>query len=800
MNSDQEQLKFHCLGGGNEVGRSCHILEYKGKVVMLDAGVHPAYTGLESLPFYDDFDLSRVDILLISHFHLDHAASLPYVMQHTNFKGRVFMTYPTKAIYRWLLNDFVRVTNISDDLNNDADENANSFLYTNEDLNESFDKIETVDYHSTVEVEGIKFTAYHAGHVLGAAMFFIEMGGLKILFTGDYSREEDRHLSSAEVPQKRPDLLITESTFGTATHIPRIERELKLTKMIHSTIQQGGRCLLPVFALGRAQEILLILDEYWQQHKDLQKTPIYYASELAKRCMAVYQRYIYMMNDSIKVKMAETNVNPFFFKYIKNISHIDKMNDSHPCVIIASPGMLQSGLSRRVLEKWSPDPRNSVIMTGYSIDGTLAKNLLREPAEIPSMNNPEVMIPRRINVEEISFAAHVDFEQNSEFIDLVNPKTIVLVHGESNPMGRLKSALLSKYQKLRSTEDEIKIYNPKNSTVLSLEFKAQKVAKVVGQLASSLPENGEELSGILVQKNFNINLVAVDDVKEFTTLTTTTITQKQSLRCHANRSLVHWQFSQMFGHVNILLDSEDIYEFEVMDCVKIRHNDRKYLTSIEWESGIMEDTIADSAVAILLSCDSLPASVKLTSHSCSHAHAPGNSHQHEHEHSEVVKQVTNNVSVKKENGNVEPGSEKSVQVKNEPGLHEIKVKQEPDLDVMVKQEPDVELPETNSKEDVLPNRENIISSLDGGDQSIVKHCHITGDIRLERIVELLKTQFGQSFKHDLSANRGVIQIGRNEAVIDYKNFTVECKSGALKGRIEGVLTRSLDLVSPLCQR
>ncbi|TID30493.1 hypothetical protein CANINC_000846 [Pichia inconspicua] len=757
MNGEDEKLKFHCLGGGNEVGRSCHILEYKGKVVMLDAGVHPAYTGLESLPFYDDFDLSRVDILLISHFHLDHAASLPYVMQHTNFKGRVFMTYPTKAIYKWLLNDFVRVTNIADD--SESDENKNSFLYTDEDLAESFDKIETVDYHSTIDVDGIKFTAYHAGHVLGAAMFFIEMGGLKILFTGDYSREEDRHLSSAEVPHKRPDLLITESTFGTATHIPRLEREHKLTKMIHSTLQQGGKCLLPVFALGRAQEILLILEEYWEAHSDLQKYPIYYASDLAKKCMAVYQRYIYMMNEGIRKKMTETNVNPFFFKYVKNITHMERMNDRLPCVILASPGMLQSGVSRRILEKWAPDPKNSVILTGYSIDGTMAKNILREPQEIPSMNNSGTTIPRRINVEEISFAAHVDFEQNSEFIDLVNPKKIVLVHGESNPMGRLKSALLSKYKKSKNAEEEIKIYNPKNSTVLDLEFKAEKVAKVVGKLAANLPEDGDHIKGILVQKNFNVNLMAVDDIKEFTTLTTTTITQRQTIRCYANRSIVHWQFSQMFGDVNVLNDGEDNYEFKVMDCIIVKHDDKNYVTVVEWESGIMEDSIADSAVAILLSCDSAPSSVKLTSHSCMHNHHSENGHT---ENSDIVEKSSTSVK--------EEPEENTKTDKNT-----VLVKQEEHDQINVKTEP---------MEEVSISATDVYAGIDE-------------TTKLERITLLLETQFGSAFSHDLAQNKGTIKIGKNEAIINYSDFTVDCKPGALKGRIEGIIARCLELVSPL---
>lgn len=773
MSADNEQLRFHCLGGGNEVGRSCHILEYKDKVVMLDAGVHPAYSGLESLPFYDDFDLSRVDILLISHFHLDHAASLPYVMQHTNFKGRVFMTYPTKAIYKWLLNDFVRVTNLSENVGDGSGgENANSFLYTDEDLRESFDRIETIDYHSTVEVDGVKFTAYHAGHVLGAAMFFIEMGGLKILFTGDYSREEDRHLSSAEVPHKRPDLLITESTFGTATHIPRLEREHKLTKMIHSTIQQGGRCLLPVFALGRAQEILLILDEYWQEHKDLQKYPIYYASGLAKKCMSVYERYIYMMNDHIKAKMAETNTNPFFFKFIKNLASMDRMNDSSPCVLIASPGMLQSGLSRRVLEKWSPDPRNSVILTGYSVDGTMAKNIVREPSEIPSLANSENMIPRRISVEEISFAAHVDFEQNAEFIDLVNPKTIVLVHGDSNPMGRLKSALLSKYQKLRSTDKEIKIYNPKNSTVLSLEFKAQKVAKVVGQLASALPDDGDQIKGILVQKNFDINLLTVDDVRAFTTLSTTVITLKQSVRCNANRSLVHWQFSQMFGFVKVLLDSEDVYEFEVMESVRIRHNDKTYVAHVEWQCGNMEDTIADTAVAILLSCDSLPASVKLTSKSCSHNHSVP-----EQEH--FVKEVS-----------TQADEENKVYVKKEPNSGSADT-----TGITIKEDPDA----ITIKTEKLSSPSSFQSASSSVRPIYVEHCDIAPQTRLARISQMLEIQFGKAFEHNVKESCGIVRIGKNEAVINYDDFSVACKSGVLKGRIEGILSRSLDLVSPLSQ-
>eukprot|EP00126_Sphaerothecum_destruens_P012540 Sdes_comp21491_c0_seq1m20114 len=125
------------LGSGQEVGRSCHVLEYKGKTVMLDCGIHPARTGLAALPYFDEIDPASVDILLITHFHLDHIASLPYFLEKTNFKGRVFMTHPSKAIYKWMLSDYVKVSNISVD----------DMLFDEKDLERSMDKIETINFH-----------------------------------------------------------------------------------------------------------------------------------------------------------------------------------------------------------------------------------------------------------------------------------------------------------------------------------------------------------------------------------------------------------------------------------------------------------------------------------------------------------------------------------------------------------------------------------------------------------------------------------------------------------------------------
>ncbi|KTW32063.1 cleavage polyadenylation factor subunit YSH1 [Pneumocystis jirovecii RU7] len=588
-------LEFTNLGAGNEVGRSCHVIHIKGKTVMLDAGVHPAYNGIAALPFYDEIDMSTVDILLISHFHVDHVASLPYVMTKTNFKGRVFMTHPTKAIYKWLLTDFLRVSNTT----------AEEQLYEEKDLIKSLEKIEVVDYHSTIEVNGVKFTPYHAGHVLGAAMFFIEVAGIKILFTGDYSREEDRHLIPAEVPPIQPDILITESTYGTASHQPISEKESRLTSIIHSIIRRGGRVLIPVFALGRTQELMLIIDEYWHNHPELHSIPVYYACSLAKKCMTVYQTYINTMNSKIRKIFEERN--PFIFRYISSLKSLDRFEDIGPCVMLASPGMLQSGVSRALLEKWCPDPKNGLIVAGYCVEGTMAKHILNEPSEIISLSGQK--IPRRMTVEEISFEAHVDYIQNSQFIDLINANHIILVHGEQNNMGRLKSALLSKYS---HRKNEVHIYNPKNCETLKLTFKGDKIAKTIGHIAETPPENNHVISGIMVQKDFQISIMSSEDLKEFSGLTTSVIMQRQTLSFNASINILHYHLEQMFGAIEDQIDENNNRLFKVMNIVSVRCL-QKNIISLEWPGNALNDTIADSVLAIILAAENSPVSIKLAS-------------------------------------------------------------------------------------------------------------------------------------------------------------------------------------------
>lgn len=151
------------------------------------------------------------------------------------------MTHPTMSIYNYIAQDFVKVSNIG------ADEQ----IFDEADVLKSLDKIHMVDYHQEIEEKGIKFTAYRAGHVLGAAMFLMEIDGVRILYTGDYSCEKDRHLKPAEIPENcEVDIFIVESTYGVEKHEERDLREAKFKRLVHDVVRRGGKCLMPCFALG----------------------------------------------------------------------------------------------------------------------------------------------------------------------------------------------------------------------------------------------------------------------------------------------------------------------------------------------------------------------------------------------------------------------------------------------------------------------------------------------------------------------------------------------------------------------
>lgn len=562
------------LGAGSEVGRSCVVAQFRNTFIMFDCGVHPAYTGISSLPFFDLINPLEIDAILVTHFHLDHAGSLPYFTERTSFKGKVYMTHPTRAIFRWLLNDYVRVSNAS----------SKNDLFTEKELAQCYDKIIPIDYGQEIKLKSIIFTAYNAGHVLGAAMFLVRNEDVSLLYTGDYSREEDRHLRAAQIPLARIDVLVSESTYGVQCHQSKEERESRFTSEVSEIVRRGGKCLLPVFALGRAQELLLILDEYWESCRDLQGIPIYYASALAKRCMAVYQTYLNMMNDKIQ-RMAEIS-NPFHFKHVQSIKNVEAYEDRGPCVMMASPGMLQNGLSRDLFEMWCGDRRNGCIIPGYCVEGTLAKELLCDPEEILSLKGHRLAVKASINY--ISFSAHVDFIQNAEFIEECKTPEVVLVHGEGSEMGRLRSALIHRSEVKGGS---ISVHTPRNGEWVEIQGPGHLTGRYIG---SEIPS---EIEGVVhIAEDGNVSVVQKTDLFK---LDMSEIKMQEIIRVQGMPfSLFTANASQILPHSSIVVEKDRVE----IEGVVITDGGGHSLV-LQWESSFERDAIANCLIMAITSTD-----------------------------------------------------------------------------------------------------------------------------------------------------------------------------------------------------
>jgi integrator complex subunit 11 len=196
-----------------------------------------------------------------------------------------------------------------------------------------------------MEFNGIKIRAYYAGHVLGAVMFYIEYQGEKVVYTGDYNMTADRHLGPAYIEKLNPDVCITETTYATTVRDAKRAREREFFKEVHETLDRGGKVLIPVFALGRAQELCILLETYWSRTGI--KYPIYFSGGLTEKANFYYKLFTNWTNEKIKRTFVTTGENLFDFKHVKNFDwHL--VNSPQPMVLFATPGMMNAGTSLNV--------------------------------------------------------------------------------------------------------------------------------------------------------------------------------------------------------------------------------------------------------------------------------------------------------------------------------------------------------------------------------------------------------------------------------------------------------------------
>ena len=394
-----------------------------------------------------------LDCVIITHFHLDHCGALPHLTEMIGYNGPIYMTHPTKAICPILLEDYRRIT---------VERKGETNFFTAEMIAACMRKARPVYLHEVVRVDdALEIKAYYAGHVLGAAMFLVRSGSHSVLYTGDYNMTPDRHLGAAWVDRCSPDLLITESTYATTIRDSKRCRERDFLKKVHNCVEAGGKVLIPVFALGRAQELCILVETYWERMN--LSVPIYFTVGMAERANHYYKLFISWTNEKIRETFVKRNM--FDFRHIKPF---DKayVDNPGPMVVFATPGMLHAGQSLQIFKKWASNEKNMVIIPGYCVAGTVGYKLLNGAKRL---DFDKQSLEVKLRVEYLSFSAHADAKGIMQLVRLCGPKSVLLVHGERAKMQFLREKIVS--------EMGLPCHMPANGESISLEPAAPVLAE-----------------------------------------------------------------------------------------------------------------------------------------------------------------------------------------------------------------------------------------------------------------------------------------------------------------------------------
>ncbi|KAF7457246.1 Integrator complex subunit 11 [Cryptosporidium felis] len=370
------------------------------------------------------------------------------------------MTYPTKSISSVLLSDSCKImeqkilqkTNSGINPHPNDHSGASEYgFFTISDVWSCMEKVKAIQLHQTVVISGIKITPYYAGHVLGAAMFHIQVNDETIVYTGDFNMVRDRHLGPALIPKLFPSLLLSESTYATYVRPSRRSTERAFCEMVLSCLKRGGKVLIPVFAIGRAQELCILLEIFWRRMQ--LRYPIFFGGSMTEKANSYYQLFTNWTNTPLSDNIFTF---PHVLPYDKSILTL-----SGPAVLFATPGMLHTGLSLQAFKVWAPDPNNLTIIPGFCVSGTIGSKIINGAKRVfVDQKDPSTCIEVRCDVKYLSFSSHADSIGIQSLISHSEPQSIAFVHGEKQGMLNLASFV--------NTELKVPSFCPHNGSITIL--------------------------------------------------------------------------------------------------------------------------------------------------------------------------------------------------------------------------------------------------------------------------------------------------------------------------------------------
>ncbi|MDQ1371134.1 MAG: uncharacterized protein QG582_48 [Candidatus Thermoplasmatota archaeon] len=446
--NEETWLRVTALGGYREVGRSASLLTTRESKVLIDCGVAVSADDNGSTPYLSApelMPLESLDAVVITHAHLDHCGLVPVMFKYC-YEGPVYCTPPTRDLMSLLQLDFIKV----------AVGEGKKPPYESSHIRDVVMHCIPLKYGETTDISpDVRLTLQNAGHILGSSIahFHVGDGLYNIAFSGDMKFEKSWLFNASVNKFPRLETLVIESTYGGYHDMQPSRQEAgnQIREIARATLQRNGKLLLPVFAVGRSQEVMLVLEELMRNHH-IPKVPIYLDGMIFE-ATAIHTAYPEYLNSQLRTQIFQMGENPFLSDVFKRVDSPDMRericHDPESCIVLATSGMMNGGPVMEYFKAWCDNSLNTLVFAGYQADGTMGRKIQKGWTDITINDRGKpVTLHMKMDIETVDgFSGHSDRRQLVNYVSTLEPRPerIIICHGEEYKCAELASTLYKKF-------------------------------------------------------------------------------------------------------------------------------------------------------------------------------------------------------------------------------------------------------------------------------------------------------------------------------------------------------------------
>lgn len=446
--NEETWLRITALGGYREVGRSATLLMTRESKILIDCGVAVSAENGGSTPYLSAPELQpmeSIDAVVITHAHLDHMGLVPALFKY-GYDGPIYCTAPTRDMASLLQLDFIKV----------AVGEAKKPPYESEHIRAAVLHTIPLKYGETTDISpDVRLTFQNAGHILGSSIahFHVGDGLYNVAFTGDIKFEKSWLFNASVNKFPRLETLVMESTYGGYHDMQpsRQDAANQLKEIVRATLSRGGKILIPVFAVGRSQELMLVLEEQMRNHQ-VPKAPIY-LDGMIWEATAIHTAYPEYLNSQLRTQIFQMGENPFLSDIFKRVDSGEMRericHDPEACIVLATSGMMNGGPVLEYFKNWCDNETSTLVFVGYQGEGTMGRKIQKGWSDISLQDKGKPLtLHMKMDVETVDgFSGHSDRRQLVNYVSTLEPRPerIIIGHGEDFKCSDLASTLYKKF-------------------------------------------------------------------------------------------------------------------------------------------------------------------------------------------------------------------------------------------------------------------------------------------------------------------------------------------------------------------